>query len=303
LPLSEKQGVGSSILPLATKMKIINKIIDKITSIIKPPWNSPRKKTSLNLLTTFSSFKPHGNQDYESFVPLVVQNINETIPKIAQIAEFGDKNNILTYSMFYDQKKHKNTEKIKDKLRQNLEIYGSDKVRNNYHLIYSCVLKDIEHPYNILEIGLGTNDPKVVSSMGLSGKPGASIKGFKDTFTTSKIYGADVDKKILFSEERIKTFFVDQNNLETFKNITDNVKEKFDLIIDDGLHYQLSNLNTLLFALNNLKIGGFFIFEDIGIWTIDTWKIVNKVIPKNFESQIIEMTETNFVFLLQKMLD
>jgi len=205
--------------------------------------------------------------------------------------------------MFYDQKKHKNTEKIKDKLRQNLEIYGSDKVRNNYHLIYSCVLKDIEHPYNILEIGLGTNDSKVVSSMGLSGKPGASIKGFKDTFTTSKIYGADVDKKILFSEERIKTFFVDQNNLETFKNITENVKEKFDLIIDDGLHYQLSNLNTLLFALNNLKIGGFFIFEDIGIWTIDTWKIVNKVIPKNFESQIIEMTETNFVFLLQKMLD
>ena len=281
-------------------MKIINKIIDKITSIIKPPWNSPRKKTSLNLLTTFSSFKPHGNQDYESFVPLVVQNINETIPKIAQIAEFENKNNILDYSMFYDQTKHKNTEKIKYKLSQNLETYGSDKVRNNYHLIYSCILKDIELPYNILEIGLGTNDVKVVSSMGLSGKPGASIKGFKDTFTASKIYGADVDKKILFSEDRIKTFFVDQNNLETFNNITDSVKEEFDLIIDDGLHYQLSNLNTLLFAINNLKIGGFFIIEDIGIWTIDTWKIVNKVIPKNFESQIIEMTETNFVYLLHK---
>jgi len=283
-------------------MKIINKLIGKITSLIKPPWNSPRKKTSLNLLTTFSSFKPHGNQDYESFVPLVVQNINETIPKIAQIAEFEDKNKILVYSIFYDQKKHKNTEKIKDKLSQNLEIYGSDKVRNNYHLIYSCILQDMDHSYNILEIGLGTNDPKVVSSMGLSGKPGASVKALKDTFTTSKIYGADVDKKILFSEERIKTFFVDQNNPETFKNITDNVKEEFDLIIDDGLHYQLSNLNTLLFALNNLKIGGFFIIEDIGIWTIDTWKIVNKVIPKNFESQIIEMSETNFVFLLHKKL-
>lgn len=281
-------------------MKAYYNLKNKIISYVKPPWNSPQKKTSLNLLTTFSSFKPHGNQDYESFVPLVVQNINETIPKIAQIAEFEAKNNILTYSMFYDQKKHKNTEKIKDKLSQNLEIYGSDKVRNNYHLIYSCVLKDTEHPYNILEIGLGTNDPKVVSSMGLSGKPGASVKGFKDTFTKSKIFGADIDKKILFSEERIKTFFVDQNNLETFKNITDNVKEEFDLIIDDGLHYQLSNLNTLLFALNNLKINGFFIIEDIGIWTIDTWLIINKIIPKNFESQIIEMTETNFVFLLQK---
>ena len=279
-------------------MKIINKVIDKITLLMRPPWNSPRKKTSLNLLTTFSSFKPHGNQDYESFVPLVVQNINEIIPKVAQIAEFEEKNKILTYSIFYDQKKHKNTEKIKDKLSRNLEIYGSDKVRNNYHLIYSCILKDIEHPYNILEIGLGTNDPEVVSSMGLSGKPGASIKGFKDTFTKSKIYGADVDKKILFSEERIKTFFVDQNNLETFKNITDNVNDKFDLIIDDGLHYQLSNLNTLLFAFNNLKKDGYFVIEDIGIWTIDTWKIVNKLIPNNFESQIIEITDSNFVFLL-----
>ena len=281
-------------------MKFINKLNGKITSLIRPPWNSPRKKTSLNLLTTFSNFKPHGNQKYESFVPLVIKNINETIPKIAQIAEFESRNKILTYSFFYDQKKHKNTEKIKEQLSKNLEIYGSDKVRNNYHLLYSCILKDIEHQYNILEIGLGTNNPKVVSSMGLSGKPGASIKGLKDTFIESKIYGGDVDKEILFSEERIKTFFVDQNNLETFNNITENVKEKFDLIIDDGLHYQLSNLNTLLFALNNLRIDGFFVIEDIGIWTIDTWKIVNKVIPKNFESQIIKMTETNFVFLLQK---
>tara|TARA_B100002019_G_scaffold288644_1_gene302662 strand:- start:295 stop:1149 length:855 start_codon:yes stop_codon:yes gene_type:complete len=281
-------------------VKIIKKIIGKVNSYIFPPWNSPQKKTSLNLLTTFSSFKPHGNQDYESFVPLVVKNINETIPKIAQIAEFEDKNKILNYSIFYDQKKHKNTEKIQDNLSKNLDLYGSDKVRNNYHLIYSCILNDIENPYNILEIGLGTNNPKIVSSMGVNGKPGASIKGFRDTFPSAKIYGADVDKKILFSEERIKTFFVDQNILETFKNITDNVKEKFDLIIDDGLHFQLSNLNTLLFALNNLQIDGFFIIEDIGVWTIDTWKIVNKLIPKNFESQIIEMSENNFVFLLQK---
>ena len=137
-------------------MTIFKKIIGKVYSYIYPPWNSPRKKTSLNLLTTFSSFKPHGNQNYESFVPLVVKNINETIPKIAQIAEFNDKNEIFNYSTFYDKNKHKNTEIIKDNLIQNLDLYGSDKVRNNYHLIYSCILNDIERPYNILEIGLGT---------------------------------------------------------------------------------------------------------------------------------------------------
>jgi len=78
-------------------MKFVNKLIGKITSLIRPPWNSPRKKTSLNLLTTFSNFKPHGNQKYESFVPLVIKNINETIPKIAQIAEFEGRNKIITY--------------------------------------------------------------------------------------------------------------------------------------------------------------------------------------------------------------
>ena len=80
---------------------------------MRPPWNSPRKKTSLNLLTTFSSFKPHGNQDYESFVPLVVQNINEIIPKVAQIAEFEEKNKILTYSIFYDQKNTRTQKKLR----------------------------------------------------------------------------------------------------------------------------------------------------------------------------------------------
>ena len=59
-------------------MKIIQNIIGKVNSYIFPPWNSPQKNTSLILLTTFSSFKSHGNQDYESFVPLVIKNIKET---------------------------------------------------------------------------------------------------------------------------------------------------------------------------------------------------------------------------------
>lgn len=295
-----KKRVGSSILPLATNMSIFKKITGKLHHFTKPPWDSSRNKTSLNLLTTFSNFKPHGNQNYESFVPLVIQNINEIIPKIAIIAEFEDKDEIISFSTYYKKNKHNNSEQIQEKLIRNFNLRGSDKVSNNYHVIYSCILEDITAKYKILEIGLGTNNPKVVSSMGLDGMPGASVKAFKDTFANSKIYGADVDKDILFSEERIKTFFVDQNDLNTFKNITDNVEEKFDLIIDDGLHYQLSNLNTLIFALRNLDKGGFFIIEDIGIWTIDTWKVVNKLIPKDFESQIIKFSETNFIFLLKR---
>jgi hypothetical protein len=136
--------------------------------------------------------------------------------------------------------------------------------------------------------------------MGVNGKPGASIKAFRDTFSKAFVYGADVDKKILFEEERIRTFYVDQTNFSSFDNITKGVNEKFDLIIDDGLHYQLSNLNTLIFALSNLSNGGYLVIEDIGIWTIDTWKIVNKLLPSDFESTIVEMNTENFIFVVKK---
>lgn len=279
----------------------MKKIVNVLKSILNPSWNSPRSKSKLNLLTTFSTFKPHGNQSYESFVPLLIKNINEIIPKISQISELKNKNNIINYLHYFEKNKHDNSEEIQDRLIENFNSRGSDKVGNNYHVIYSCLLQDLNENYKILEIGLGTNNPKIVSSMGVSGKPGASVRAFRDTFLNGSIYGADVDSEILFSEERISTFYVDQNNFETFSNITKVVNDRFDLIIDDGLHYQLSNLNSLIFALDNLKKDGYFIIEDIGVWTIDTWKIVNNLIPENFESCIIQMTESNFIFLVKKI--
>lgn len=279
----------------------MKKIINKFKSLLNPSWNSPRNKTSLNLLTTFSSFKPHGNQSYESFVPLVIKNINEIIPTISKIAELGNQNSIIPYSVFCKENKNNNSKSIEEELIKNLEYRGSDKVAHNYHLIYSCLFSDLNLDFKILEIGLGTNNPKLISSMGVDGMPGASVKALRDTFSKALVYGADIDKEILFKEERIKTYYVNQNDLETFDNITNQVKDKFDLIIDDGLHYQLSNLNTLIFALSNLSNNGYFVIEDIGIWTIETWKIVNNILPSNFESKIIQMSETNFIFLVKKL--
>ena len=230
----------------------------------------------------------------------MVKNINETIPAISKIAELNSQNEIITYSQFYKNNLNKNSKDILGELEKNFNIRGSDKVANNYHFIYSCIFSQLNADYKILEIGLGTNNPKIISSMGVNGKPGASIKAFRDTFSKALVYGADVDEKILFEEERISTFYVDQTNFSSFDNITQEVNEKFDLIIDDGLHYQLSNLNTLIFALSNLSNGGHLVIEDIGIWTIDTWKIVNKLLPNNFDSTIVEMTGDNFIFVVKK---
>ena len=137
------------------------------------------------------------------------------------------------------------------------DSYKSDKGSNhNYHIIYSYIFHylGINSKLNILEIGLGTNNPDLVSSMGSSGKPGASLYSFRDYLPNAAIYGADIDKEILFESERIKTTYVDQLEMSTFDELSKTFGNiYYDLIIDDGLHSIGANLNTLLFALNRLK--------------------------------------------------
>ena len=99
-------------------------------------------------------------------------------------------------------------ENINGKLDKMLELqnnqflyFGSDKTTtHNYHYIYSFLFPDRNTTFNLLEIGLGTNNPKIVSSMGLNGKPGASIRALKEIYINASIYGADVDENILFKK-------------------------------------------------------------------------------------------------------
>ena len=53
----------------------------------------------------------------------------------------------------------------------------------------------------IFEIGLGTNNIDIVSTMGKKGHPGASLRAFRDFCPNAEIYGADFDSRILFQEK------------------------------------------------------------------------------------------------------
>ena len=55
---------------------------------------------------------------------------------------------------------------------------------------------------NIFEVGLGTNNVDVPSNMGKDGKPGASLRAWRDYFPN-----ADIDTRILFKEDKIQTFY------------------------------------------------------------------------------------------------
>jgi len=120
---------------------------------------------------------------------------------------------------------------------------------------------------NILEIGIGTMVPNVPSSMkgymSDNYKPGASLRAWRDYFKNSNIIGVDIQPDTIFTDERIKTYICDSTDKNSVENLIKNLNIKFDIIIDDGYHHDIAQLNTLKNFLPHLKDGGLYIIEDI----------------------------------------
>lgn len=189
-------------------------------------------------------------------------------------------------------------------LRDLFIAYGSDKSTNHaYHLVYGQILAQlgIDNPLNILEIGIGSIDPVVVSNIAHSGKPRASLKAFRDAARNSQIYGADIDPKVLFTDERIQTAWVDQMDTSSFARMNQDFGNiQYDLIIDDGLHAVAANINTLLFGLSVLKQGGWIVIEDIWAHKV-CWTTIFRLLPaSSFNKYLISCAEGCYLFVLQK---
>jgi hypothetical protein len=181
--------------------------------------------------------------------------------------------------------------------------YSDKSTSHNYHILYSFILEKlgVTSNLNILEIGLGTNNPSLISTMGYNGRPGASIYSFRDYLPNSSIYGADIDRNILFQSDRIKTSYVDQLDLNTFNDMHNTFNNvKFDLIIDDGLHSIGANLNTLLFALNNINDKGWIVIEDIH--HIDNWKSIDFILntTKKFKTYVVS-AKAGYLYVINKL--
>lgn len=193
-------------------------------------------------------------------------------------------------------------------LCQIMNKHGSDKGngRHNYTLIYDFLFYNMKKDYlNIFELGLGTNNIDVPSNMGKDGKPGASLYGWKEYFINSRIYGADVDRRILFQTGGIETFYCDQTSPEDIKKLWSNLQNvQFDIIIEDGLHSFDANICFLENSFFKLKKDGFYVIEDITIsdynkfihymngtrsinLEIDKWQIVNLPNEKNNYDNIL----------------
>jgi hypothetical protein len=176
--------------------------------------------------------------------------------------------------------------------------FGSDKGRghHNYTIYYDSLFNKLkEKELQVFELGLGTNNLDVKSNMGSDGKPGASLRGWKNYFPNSYIYGADIDSRILFEEDRIKTFHCDQTNVNSINEMWNNQYLKnlyFDIIIEDGLHEFYANLIFLENSIHKLKPGGYYICEDLTNKTVESFEKIIKDLEKKF---------TNCNFIIEKI--
>jgi len=144
--------------------------------------------------------------------------------------------------------------------------HGSDKHggHHNYGRKYETLFSELRNkPIVMVEIGIGSVNPCIPSSMNNVGyKPGASLRAWRDYFSNGMIYGCDIDRDILFEEERIKTFYFDQTRPPYVLPIPEN---SCDIIVDDGLHYFSYNWQVFTQLYRYLKTGGIYIIEDVSV--------------------------------------
>jgi hypothetical protein len=154
--------------------------------------------------------------------------------------------------------------------------YGSDKGRgwHNYTTVYSVLFRELrDRPLRIFELGLGSTNPDIESNMVGRGGPGASLRGWRDLFPQAQIYGADIDRDSLFQDNRIETFYCDQLDQSSIRELWSRpeLQSEMDIIIEDGLHTFEANVSFLKESLHHLRPSGFYIVEDINSELVERW--------------------------------
>jgi hypothetical protein len=166
-----------------------------------------------------------------------------------------------------------------------MKDFGSDKGSlhngelHNYTTYYYAILSPLrDQPLQVFEMGIGSNDTTVPSNMGSNGRPGASLRGWKAFFPKAQIFGADIDRKALFSEERIQTFYCDMTKPNEIAAMWKEpaLARRLDLIVEDGLHVFDAQVTFFENAVRKLAKGGVYVIEDVAAEEIPRFEVKTK---------------------------
>jgi hypothetical protein len=177
---------------------------------------------------------------------------------------------------------------------------------HTYTEIYSILFDHCrEGIKSVLECGIGTNNESVTSNMTTKGKPGASLRVWRDYFPNADIVGIDIDSSVLFEEERIKTFQVDQTSEKSITTFLTSTRTRtYDLIIDDGLHefYAAESLFRNLFPV--LKKAGIYVIEDVLLRDLEKYMEYFNQSEMDIQYFLLhrnhEINEDNFLIMIRK---
>lgn len=186
------------------------------------------------------------------------------------------------------------------------EKYGSDKGYCEYdaeHVFpwnphnYTDVYNELfghcrQYIQNVLECGLGTNNTEFKSNMTENGKPGASLRVWRDYFQNANVVGLDIDGSVLFNEDRIETYQCDQTDTQQVFDTLYNLDRQFDIIIDDGLHEFQAGFLFFHVASKFLTPNGVYIIEDVKKHDLDMYKKIFGANDKYFV-KFIELKRDN----------
>lgn len=206
-------------------------------------------------------------------------NVDEFL-KESKLLSFSDSESVESLNLLFDK-------------------HGSDKGSHHgytkvYHAII-CQQLSTKKDCVIFEIGIGSNNLDVQSNMGIEGIPGASARAFRDFSSKIKLIIGDIDERILFEEERINSYYVDQlknNTLENFFSIS-----KYDIAIDDGLHSLRSNLNFFIKALDKKTSNSWIVIEDINLSDTYFWQNISDISTHFSDSWVIKLNQS-FQFVM-----
>jgi hypothetical protein len=248
--------------------------------------HSKRGISQLNVPESFPAFRSYSKGSYQQNADLAISAIN-FFPRL--MGQFLDTLYIEDRITRVDLRAKASSPVTQ--IGELFNLYGSDKGKasHRYDLIYDICFDNPAAVRNVVEIGMGTNNPDLLSNMGSSGHPGASLRAFRDFYVNAQVVGIDVDRSILFDEERIMTFWADQLDTTTLGNLSLPLQDGESLFIDDGLHYITANFNTLNFFLGYVKRGSIIIIEDIAPEAGEIFSVLLRLLPTNFSVTIYNM--------------
>jgi cephalosporin hydroxylase len=252
------------------------------------------------IIGSFPMFTPASAGSARDLAAVAIQAAEQVFPLMLSIASLNGRatSTKVPIARFADDT---NKRLAADKLKELYDYYGSDKARcHDYHLLYGSLLSEPTSVTALLEIGLGTNNPRLISNMGKRGRPGGSLRAFRDFLPKAQVYGADIDRQILFEEDRITTFFADQTDPASLTALAGLIGDHFDLIIDDGLHSPNANLAVLDFGLSKLKVGGWLVIEDIRSEALPIWQLTAAIMPQQFKASLVTARNAA-IFAVQRL--